>query len=68
MSLTSLIQICSIHRILPDVYLHCKSSMLTESKRNGGKLRLMDARKLCRIDVNKTRKIYNHLVNKKLIQ
>ena len=42
--------------------------MLTESKRNGGKLRLMDARKLCRIDVNKTRKIYNHLVNKKLIQ
>ena len=65
---SSLMQICSIHRILPDVYLHCKSSMLTESKRNGGKLRLMDARKLCRIDVNKTRKIYNHLVNKKLIQ
>ena len=49
-------------RILPDVYLHCKSSMLTESRRNGRKLRLTDTRKLCRIDVNKTRKIYNCLV------
>ena len=62
------IQICSVHRILPDVYLHCKGVMIAESRKCGGKLRLMDARKLCRIDVNKTRKIYNHLVSKELVQ
>ncbi|XP_019861334.1 PREDICTED: transcriptional adapter 2-alpha-like [Amphimedon queenslandica] len=61
-------QICSVHRILPDVYLHCKGVMIAESRKCGGKLRLMDARKLCRIDVNKTRKIYNHLVSKELVQ
>uniref|UniRef100_A0A1X7UPV6 SWIRM domain-containing protein n=1 Tax=Amphimedon queenslandica TaxID=400682 RepID=A0A1X7UPV6_AMPQE len=62
------IHICSVHRILPDVYLHCKGVMIAESRKCGGKLRLMDARKLCRIDVNKTRKIYNHLVSKELVQ
>ena len=40
--------------------------MLAENKKTGH-LRLMDARKLCRIDVNKTRKIYNLLVEKKLV-
>ncbi|XP_019861636.1 PREDICTED: transcriptional adapter 2-alpha-like isoform X1 [Amphimedon queenslandica] len=61
-------QICSVHRILPDVYLHCKGVMIAESRKCGGKLRLMDARKLCRIDVNKTRKIYNHFLSKELVQ
>uniref|UniRef100_A0A1X7SQY8 Uncharacterized protein n=1 Tax=Amphimedon queenslandica TaxID=400682 RepID=A0A1X7SQY8_AMPQE len=42
--------------------------MIAESRKCGGKLRLMDARKLCRIDVNQTRKIYNHLVSKELIK
>jgi transcriptional adapter 2-alpha len=59
-------EICTVHRILPDVYLRCKNAMITENKKSGS-LRLMDARKLCRIDVNKTRKIYNYLISKNLI-
>ncbi len=41
--------------------------MSLECKKSGF-LRLMDARKLCRIDVNKTRKIYNFLLDKKIIE
>ena len=48
------------------MYLRCKEAMMAEFAKLG-KLRLMDARRLCRIDVNKTRKIYNLLVSKGLI-
>ena len=59
-------QFCSQNRLQPEVFLRCKSVMVTEYKKNG-KLRLMDARKMCRIDVNKTRKIYDLLKNNGLI-
>ena len=40
--------------------------MIAECEKNGS-LKLKEARKLCRIDVNKTRKIYNLLLEKGLI-
>lgn len=65
-TLISYPQLCSQFRLLPEMYLRCKEAMMTEFARVG-KLRLMDARRLCRIDVNKTRKIYNLLVSKGFI-
>ena len=47
---------------MPDTYLSSKSLMISECiKKNG--LRLLDARKLLKIDVNKTRKIYDYLIH-----
>ena len=47
---------------MPDTYLSSKSMMISECiKKNG--LRLLDARKLLKIDVNKTRKMYDYLIH-----
>lgn len=59
--------LCSTHRVFPDVYCHCKNQILAEYKKLGY-IRLMDARKLCRIDVNKTRRIFNLLLKKGFIK
>ena len=54
-------QLCCNARVVPDTYLSSKSLMINECiKRNG--LRLLDARKLLKIDVNKTRKMYDYLI------
>ena len=47
---------------MPDTFLSSKSLMIGECiKKNG--LRLLDARKLLKIDVNKTRKMYDYLIH-----
>ncbi|KAJ1944339.1 hypothetical protein FBU59_002628 [Linderina macrospora] len=55
---------CSILRILPEQYLTIKHTLLREGKnRSPGSFKKRDAQKLCRIDVNKTSKIYEWYVS-----
>lgn len=54
-------ELCSIARVVPASYLDFKQLLITENKKNGH-LRLAQARILLKIDVNKTRKIYDFLV------
>lgn len=56
-------ELCSVVRVVPANYLDFKQLLITESKKNGY-LRLAQARILLKIDVNKTRKIYDFLVEK----
>jgi SWIRM domain len=53
--------ICSDTRLTPIAFLEYKRIMTNESA-NAGYLRLSDARRLIKIDVNKTREIYNFLI------
>lgn len=53
--------LCSIARILPASYLEYKKLLITENTKIGY-LRLADARRLIKIDVNKTRQIYDFLL------
>lgn len=53
--------LCGLARILPLSYLEYKEMLITENKRVGY-LRLADARRLIKIDVNKTRQIYDFLL------
>ena len=64
--LFSSLQLCSYCRFQPEAYLQLKRQLIQEYKRSG-KLNLADARKLLKIDVNKTRKLYDLLVSKSLI-
>ncbi|XP_070162335.1 transcriptional adapter 2-alpha isoform X1 [Polyergus mexicanus] len=54
-------ELCSVARVVPASYLDFKHLLITENKKNGY-LRLAQARILLKIDVNKTRKIYDFLV------
>jgi len=56
-------ELCSVVRVVPANYLDFKQLLITENKKNGH-LRLAQARTLLKIDVNKTRKIYDFLVEK----
>uniref|UniRef100_A0A8D8LXK0 Transcriptional adapter 2-alpha n=1 Tax=Cacopsylla melanoneura TaxID=428564 RepID=A0A8D8LXK0_9HEMI len=58
--------LCSTIRLTPESYLNFKEIMMAECKKAGG-LRLAQARPLLKIDVNKTRQVYDHLIGKKLI-
>lgn len=51
-------ELCSNLRLLPHDYQSYKSSLIKEYEKQGS-LRLAQARTLIRIDVNKTRKMYN---------
>ncbi|XP_076289971.1 transcriptional adapter 2A isoform X1 [Lasioglossum baleicum] len=53
-------ELCSVTRIVPANYLDFKQLLIGENKKNGY-LRLAQARVLLKIDVNKTRKIYDFL-------
>lgn len=53
--------ICSDTRLTPIAFLEYKRILLHENT-NIGYLRLSDARRLLKIDVNKTREIYNFLI------
>jgi len=53
-------------RLQPEAYLQFKLILLVEFRKTGC-LSLAEARKLLRIDVNKTRKIYDHLIKHGLI-
>lgn len=53
--------LCSVARIPPSSYLEYKELLTTENTKFGY-LRLADARRLIKIDVNKTRKIFDFLL------
>ncbi|KAJ2334725.1 hypothetical protein GGI00_001714 [Coemansia sp. RSA 2681] len=54
---------CSVLRILPEQYLAIKLTLLKEGRtRLPGSFKKRDAQRLCRIDVNKTSKIYEWFV------
>ncbi|KAJ2771500.1 hypothetical protein IWQ57_002185 [Coemansia nantahalensis] len=58
------IHCCSVLRILPEQYLTIKRLLLREglSRQPPGSFKKRDAQRLCRIDVNKTSKIYEWFV------
>lgn len=56
-------ELCSLCRFTPVAYLQYRQQLIAESRKLG-KLRLADARKVLKIDVNKTRKLYNLLLSK----
>lgn len=53
--------ICSETRLTPTAFLEYKTILITENAK-AGSLRLSDARRLIKIDVNKTREIYDFLI------
>ena len=54
--------LCSQLRILPKPYLVIKETLVREYARRGGKLRRREARELVKIDVNKTSRVWDFLV------
>ncbi|XP_067006023.2 transcriptional adapter 2-alpha [Anabrus simplex] len=60
-------QLCSTARIVPESYLTFRRLLTAEYKRNGG-LKLAQARSLIKIDVNKTKKLYDFLLQEGYIQ
>ncbi|KAI8046758.1 transcriptional adapter 2A isoform X1 [Drosophila gunungcola] len=54
-------KLCSVARIVPQSYLDYKNQLVSEHNKLGY-LRLADARRLIKIDVNKTRQIYDFLL------
>lgn len=53
--------LCSNLRLLPENYLEIKGHLIMQNSKMGF-LRLLDARRIVKIDVNKTRKIYDYLM------
>lgn len=53
--------LCSNLRLIPQNYLDIKKMLIAENHKIGS-LRLLDARRIIKIDVNKTRKIYDYLM------
>lgn len=53
-------------RLVPDAYLEFKSILMNENLRNGY-VKLAQARQMIKIDVNKTRKLYDFLVQEGLV-
>ncbi|KAF8530496.1 hypothetical protein BU17DRAFT_36297 [Hysterangium stoloniferum] len=54
--------LCSHLRILPKAYLVIKETLVREFARRGGKLRRREARELVKIDVNKTSRVWDFLI------
>lgn len=54
--------LCSVIRIFPEVYLNYKFLLINENKKYGF-VKLAQARQLLKIDVNKTKKIHELLIN-----
>ncbi|KAH8384012.1 hypothetical protein KR009_011726 [Drosophila setifemur] len=54
-------KLCSVARLVPQAYLDYKNQLVSEQAKLGH-VRLADARRLIKIDVNKTRQIYDFLL------
>ncbi|EHB11521.1 Transcriptional adapter 2-alpha [Heterocephalus glaber] len=54
-------ELCQMVRLVPEAYLEYKSALLNECNKQGD-LRLAPARAFIKINVNKTRKIYDFLI------
>ena len=63
----SFLQLCSLVRLVPVAYLDFKKILETEYTKNGY-LHLRQARTLIKIDVNKTRKIYDFLIREGVVR
>jgi hypothetical protein len=59
-------QLSSVSRLVPESYLEFRNILITECH-NRKRIRLAQTRTLIKIDVNKTRKIFNFLLEEKLI-
>ncbi|XP_044285825.1 transcriptional adapter 2-alpha isoform X2 [Varanus komodoensis] len=59
-------ELCQVVRLVPGAYLEYKAALVNECQKQGG-LRLAQARALIKIDVNKTRKIYDFLIREAYI-
>ncbi|XP_053313665.1 transcriptional adapter 2-alpha isoform X3 [Spea bombifrons] len=59
-------ELCQMVRLVPGAYLEYKAALVNECKKQGS-LRLAQARALIKIDVNKTRKIYDFLIREGFI-
>ena len=60
-------ELCSNARVIPSSYFEYKRIFINEIKKLGS-LRLAQARVLLKIDVNKTRKIYDFLADQRYIK
>lgn len=58
--------LCSTVRLTPTLYFELKNLLVAENKKMGH-LKLQTARRLLKIDVNKTRKLYDYLVEEGFI-
>ncbi len=65
-TLSLCVQLCSQCRFQPEAYLQFKRQLINECKKLG-RLSLAESRKLLKIDVNKTRKVYDLLKTRGLI-
>lgn len=61
------VELCTRVRLVPESYLEFRRILITECGKQG-QLRLAQARSLIKIDVNKTRKIYDFLLGNNMIQ
>ncbi|XP_029651100.1 transcriptional adapter 2-alpha [Octopus sinensis] len=61
-------ELCAVVRLVPDAYLEFKRLLQQESQKFEGSLKLAQARTLIKIDVNKTRKLYDFLVQENIIK
>ncbi|XP_060869407.1 transcriptional adapter 2-alpha [Metopolophium dirhodum] len=59
-------ELCALIKMLPESYLKFKELLINECEKSKGII-LKTARSLVKIDVNKTRKIYNLLMGKNII-
>lgn len=59
-------ELCALIKMLPESYLKFKKLLINECEKSKG-INLKTARSLVKIDVNKTRKIYNLLLSKTII-
>lgn len=59
-------QLCSVSRLVPESYIEFRNILIAECRKSNG-IRLAQARTLIKIDVNKTRKIFDYLLEEKLI-
>lgn len=59
-------QLCSVVRLVPESYIDFRDMLISECRNKKG-IRLAQARTLIKIDVNKTRKIFDYLLGEKLI-
>jgi len=59
-------QLCSVSRLVPASYIEFRNILISECRNRQG-IRLAQARTLIKIDVNKTRKIFDYLLEEKLI-
>lgn len=60
------LQLCQTVRLVPKAYQEFRTLLINEDHKHGG-LRLAQARTLIKIDVNKTRKLYDFLVQEGVI-